>query len=70
MKKSVILKIGWIFIFLACISWISLIVIPFLSLSFTLKAMSATACVVLGEVFFWIGTLFIGKEVFQTFKKS
>ena len=70
MKKSILTKIGWILIIAACFCWISLIIIPFFQLSFAEKAFAATVCVVLGEVFFWLGTIIIGKDVFHKFKQK
>lgn len=61
-------KLGILFILLACMSWISIIVLPFLSFSLSMKATLIAGAVVLGEVFFWIGTILLGKEVISKYK--
>ncbi|MFF5994756.1 transporter suffix domain-containing protein [Lysinibacillus sp. KU-BSD001] len=69
MKNKVLYKVGWVFIIIACLLWISLVVIPFLPFSLGMKAAAVTGAVVLAEVFFWIGAIFVGKEVITKYKK-
>ena len=66
MKKN----IGYIFVGIASLLWIVCIVVPFLSFSFGVKAAIIGTAVVLAEVFFWIGALFIGKNIWQVLKEK
>ena len=68
MKSKLLLKLGWLFIIISCIGWLLIAIIPFLPLSVGEKAASVTASIVLAEIFFWIGALFVGKEVVAKYK--
>ncbi|WP_409304994.1 transporter suffix domain-containing protein [Peribacillus sp. SCS-155] len=68
MKNKRLYKLGWLSIILSCLCWVVILVIPFLNLSAGAKAAGITGSIVLGEVFFWIGALFVGKEVAGKFK--
>lgn len=66
MRKS----IGWILLLLACVCWLFILVIPFITDGLGRIAGFITALVVLGEVLFWLGTLLVGKEVLAHFKQK
>lgn len=66
MRKS----IGWILLLLACLCWLLIIVIPFVTDGVGRIAGFITALVVLGEILFWVGTLLVGKEVLSHYKQK
>lgn len=57
-------------IIMACIFWLVIMVVPFLSLSVSAKATTITVLLILGEVFFWIGAIFVGKEVVTKYRSK
>lgn len=57
-------------IIMACIFWLVIVVVPFLSLSVSAKATTITVLLILGEVFFWIGAIFVGKEVVTKYRSK
>jgi hypothetical protein len=59
MNKKII---GYVFLSLACCIWILPLIIGFISLTATYRAILLTAVVVLGEVFFVLSIVFLGKE--------
>ncbi|MGG0658506.1 transporter suffix domain-containing protein [Rummeliibacillus pycnus] len=70
MKNKLLYRLGWLFIFISCLFWVLIVIVPFLSFSAGVKAAVITAFVVLGEIFFWIGALFVGKEVISKYKSN
>ncbi len=68
MENKFLHKVGWLFIIISCLCYLLVAIIPFLSFSLGLKTASITASIVLAEVFFWIGALFVGKEVIRKYK--
>ncbi len=68
MKNKFLHKLGWLFIIISCLCYLLVAIIPFLSFSIGFKTASITASIVLAEVFFWIGALFVGKEVIRKLK--
>ncbi|MGX9136398.1 transporter suffix domain-containing protein [Rummeliibacillus sp. JY-2-4R] len=61
-------KLGWLFIIISCLCYLLILIIPFLPFSIGLKTASITASIVLAEIFFWVGAIFVGKEVIRKFR--
>jgi hypothetical protein len=61
------LRIGITLLVLACLLWLSLLVIPLLSLSIAQKAVVSVALLVAGEITFWLGVLLTGKQFAQKY---
>ncbi|MFX3622515.1 MAG: transporter suffix domain-containing protein [Ectobacillus sp.] len=65
MKK----KAGILLIVLSVLLWAMILAVPFLPMGGGQKAALGAALVVAGEVFFWMGTLLVGKEVVKKWLK-
>jgi type III secretory pathway component EscU len=63
-------RIGWAFIIISTIFWLIPFAMPFLSFSTTTKVGIAGVAVVIAEVLFWLGTVIIGKDVVEKYRKS
>jgi hypothetical protein len=59
-------SMGVIFLILSFVLYVSVIVIPMLSMTNTVKVFMIGALVILSEVFFWLGTLLLGKNILKT----
>ena len=62
-------KLGIILIIISFILWIFILAAPFLEISTTLKAAIVGIFVVLGEIFFWGGTVLVGKDIVKKYMK-
>lgn len=62
-KKAVLLKVGTGLIVIAILLYISTLIIPFLPMQPPQKVGLVAGALIAGEVFFWFGALFVGKEV-------
>jgi short-subunit dehydrogenase len=60
--------IGWILVAISFFLYGFIVLIPFLTLSLSTKAASITYLVVGGEITFWFGLIFVGKNAYQKFK--
>ena len=60
-------KLGIILIVISFILWIFILGAPWLPMSTTLKASMVTILIVLGEVFFWGGTVLVGKDIVKKY---
>lgn len=67
--NSLMFKLGVGLIVIACLLWLSLIIIPFLPLTSLAKTGLATSVLIASEVVFWLGAIFTGKEFVQRYKK-
>lgn len=67
-NRRTILKIGIVFLGLAVILWASPLYVPFTPLGTSAKVVAITICIVLAEIFFWVGAFAVGKEYIQKFK--
>lgn len=65
MKKG----FGWILVCAASALWIICIIVPFLSLSVGVKTAIIAILIVVAEILFWLGTLLIGKNIWQYLKE-
>jgi phosphate/sulfate permease len=52
------------------IPWLLLLVLPFLPLSLTERAMGAAGLLVMAEVMFWVGAVLAGQEVVRGFRQK
>lgn len=62
-KKNLMYKIGISLILISGVFWIIPLAIPFLSLSGKTKTIGITSSIVIAEIMFWTGAIFVGKEV-------
>ena len=67
-KRNWKLKIGLIFIMLSAPIFLSLLLIPFLSIDGKAKITLTTITIIIGEIVFWAGGLLVGKELFSKYK--
>lgn len=67
-QKKFLYKLGLVFLICSLLIWIIPVITPFMPLSMKVKAGIITGSIVLAEVMFWIGALFVGKEVSAKFK--
>jgi hypothetical protein len=67
-KKTWVFKFGIILISVSVLFFLFLLALPFITLDLNMKIVLSTALLVVGEVSFWLGTIFIGKDVYLKFK--
>lgn len=68
-KKPLLFKVGIGLLIIYVLLWASALIIPFTSLSTQIKAIVIPGCIVIGEIIFLIGAVFVGKEVVTKYKK-
>ncbi|MFQ6337743.1 transporter suffix domain-containing protein [Bacillus sp. AF62] len=68
-KKPLLFKIGIGLLIVYVLLWGSALIIPFTSLSTQVKTIVIPGCIVIGEILFLIGAVFVGKEVVAKYKK-
>ncbi|HFJ9446490.1 MULTISPECIES: transporter suffix domain-containing protein [Bacillus] len=68
-KKPLLFKVGIGLLIIYVLLWASALMIPFTSLSTQIKAIVIPGCIVIGEILFLIGAVFVGKEVVAKYKK-
>ncbi|MFE6707207.1 transporter suffix domain-containing protein [Bacillus thuringiensis] len=68
-KKPLLFKIGIGLLIIYVLLWGSTLIIPFTSLSTQVKTIVIPGCIVIGEILFLIGAVFVGKEVVAKYKK-
>ncbi|MFD3214600.1 transporter suffix domain-containing protein [Bacillus sp. BR_7a] len=68
-KKPLLFKFGIGLLIIYVLLWASALMIPFTSLSTQIKAIVIPGCIVIGEILFLIGAVFVGKEVVAKYKK-
>jgi uncharacterized membrane protein YGL010W len=66
--KNIRIKIGIILIVISVVMFLILFSMPFLTIGTKLKITLSTLLIVFGEIFFWVGTILIGKEVWNKYK--
>jgi hypothetical protein len=69
-RFSRIAKLGIILAIASVIPWLLLLVLPFIPLSLTERAIGAAGLLVLAEVMFWVGALLAGHEMVQRFRQK
>ena len=63
-------KLGLVLIIISFLPWLIIaVIVPFLPISLAQKAILVPALLVLAEVLFWPGTLLVGKEVVQKYRR-
>lgn len=68
-KKPLLFKVGIGLLIIYVLLWGSALIIPFTSLSTQVKNVVIPGCIVIGEILFLIGAVFVGKEVVAKYKK-
>ncbi|AAU15467.1 transporter suffix domain-containing protein [Bacillus cereus] len=68
-KKPLLFKVGIGLLIIYILLWASALIIPFTSLSTQIKAIIVPGCIVVGEILFLIGAVFVGKEVVAKYKR-
>jgi len=68
LKNKLLYKLGWLLIMISFVCWGVIVILPFFPLSLSFKTASITFAVILAEVLFWIGAVFVGKEVVAKYK--
>ena len=68
-NKPLLFKVGIGLLIIYVLLWASALMIPFTSLSTQIKAIVIPGCIVIGEILFLIGAVFVGKEVVAKYKK-
>jgi len=66
-KKKLKFRLGIILISVSVAFFLIIFAIPFIPMNLKVKVALTTTLVIVGEVSFWVGTLLIGKEVYQKF---
>ncbi|PGP43177.1 hypothetical protein CN993_17560 [Bacillus thuringiensis] len=68
-KKPLLFKIGIGLLIIYVLLLGNALIIPFTSLSTQVKTIVIPGCIVIGEILFLIGAVFVGKEVVAKYKK-
>jgi hypothetical protein len=69
-QTGIMQKLGLVLIIISFLPWLIIaVVLPFLPISITQKALLVPALLVLAEVLFWLGALIVGKEVVQKYRR-
>ena len=68
MKNKALVKVGIVLISLACVAWLTVVIIPFLPWWLAVKGGAITGALVVGEILFWLGTVCVGKELLAKYK--
>ena len=67
-SKSWKFKIGLALVILSCLLFLTLPLIPFLSIDGKSKLSISTIVFIIAEIAFWSGGLLLGKELFSKYK--
>ena len=62
-------KLGVVLIVISFILWVFILGAPWLPMSTTLKASMVAIFIILGEIFFWGGTVLVGKDMIKKYKQ-
>ena len=62
-------KLGIILIVISFILWIFILGAPWLPISNALKVSMVAIFIILGEIFFWGGTILVGKDMIKKYKQ-
>ena len=63
-------SIGIVFIVISFLLWGGIFVVSFLNFKTSIKVSVVGILAVVGEVFFWVGSVFAGKEIVKNFIKK
>ena len=61
-------QFGFVLLVLACLIWLAIAALPLLPVTLGQKAALVPTLLILGEIFFSIGALLVGKEVAQKYR--
>jgi hypothetical protein len=67
-KKSWKFKLGIVLILISVAAFLILFAMPFISMTTKYKIGISTVLIITGEIAFWVGTVLIGKEVWNKYK--
>lgn len=67
--KSFLYKLGMVLLLLAVLCWVIVAIAPFTPFSLAIKTGVVTGSTIIGEIFFWLGAVFVGKEVVARYKR-
>ncbi|MDQ0220430.1 transporter suffix domain-containing protein [Peribacillus cavernae] len=67
-KNPVIYKIGIYLIIISFLLWLVPVIVPFLSITATVKVTLVTGALITAEILFWIGVAIVGKEVASKYR--
>ena len=70
MRFSRMAKLGILLTIASVLPWLLLLVLPFLPLSMTERAITAAGLLVLAEVMFWVGAVLAGHKVVRRFRQK
>ena len=70
MRFSRIAKLGILLTIASVLPWLLLLVLPFLPLSLTERAIAAAGLLVFAEVMFWVGAVLAGHKVVRRFRQK
>ena len=62
-------KIGVVLLAVACLLWVAMAAVPFLSIEFAAKAGVVGALLIVGEVAFWLDAILTGIEFVAKYKQ-
>ncbi|MBP5976916.1 transporter suffix domain-containing protein [Brasilonema sp. CT11] len=63
-------KLGLVLIIFSFLPWLAIpLIVPFLVLSVSQKALLVPVLLVIAEVLFWLGVLLVGKEVAHRYRR-
>jgi hypothetical protein len=68
MKKNLQLKAGIVLIIISSIVYLLLLVVPFLKIETSAKLTLVPVIIIVGEITFWAGTFFVGKELVKRYR--
>ncbi len=61
-------QLGVVLIIVSCLVWLAIVAVPLLPLTLAQKAAIVPGLLILGELFFWVGALLVGKEVAERYR--
>jgi hypothetical protein len=61
-------KLGIVLIIISVMLFLTLFSMPFIAIGTKYKITISTALLIAGETTFWVGTIFLGKEVWNKYK--
>jgi len=67
-KKNWKFKLGVVLIIISVVLFLTLFAIPFITIELKYKLSISTGLLIAGETTFWVGTIFLGKEVWNKYK--
>jgi hypothetical protein len=67
-KKKWKFKLGIVLILISVIIFLTLFAMPFIPIGTKSKITISTVLIISGETMFWVGTILIGKEVWNKYK--